>query len=229
MSIDTSTIRRPWFTSRAMMNAPTFLSPGSFPPRPLVASVEGAAPSFAVAAIQMGQAPFSLNLSSMVLRLRPAHFLSRPSPSRSPEQSGPTRQVSFDKFKKPQSLMFSVTMQAKSAEYKRTKTKSVYLCAAGHEESRQRWIGRWRVGHGRDEVTVSKGVDEDRDHDIQRQDPRALFKRIQEKWEEADPGQKLSLNPEYIPGAMAGPIDRLITLFRPDSVVAGTRGRKGLP
>jgi hypothetical protein len=33
---------------------------------------------------------------------------------------------------------------------------------------------------------------------------------------------------EYIPGKIADSIDRLIALYRPDSLVVGTRGRKGL-
>ncbi|KAH6903353.1 hypothetical protein BKA70DRAFT_1433864 [Coprinopsis sp. MPI-PUGE-AT-0042] len=47
-----------------------------------------------------------------------------------------------------------------------------------------------------------------------------------EKNAEVHPGQKLSLNLEYIPGEIEGSIDRLITLYRPDSVVVGTGGRK---
>jgi nucleotide-binding universal stress UspA family protein len=38
--------------------------------------------------------------------------------------------------------------------------------------------------------------------------------------------QQLSLILEYIPGKITDTLDRLIALYRPDSVVVGTRGRR---
>ncbi|KAH6877414.1 hypothetical protein BKA70DRAFT_1475805 [Coprinopsis sp. MPI-PUGE-AT-0042] len=55
-----------------------------------------------------------------------------------------------------------------------------------------------------------------------------FFKRIQEKSAEVDPDQKLSLILDYIPGKITHSIDRLIALYRPDSLVVGTRGRNSL-
>ena len=37
---------------------------------------------------------------------------------------------------------------------------------------------------------------------------------------------QLSLVLEYVPGKITDTLDRLIALYRPDSVVVGTRGRK---
>jgi len=41
-----------------------------------------------------------------------------------------------------------------------------------------------------------------------------------------NPPQQLSLILEYIPGKITDTLDRLIALYRPDSVVVGTRGRR---
>jgi len=49
---------------------------------------------------------------------------------------------------------------------------------------------------------------------------------IQERSTESDPDRKLSLILEYIPGKITDTIDRLIALYRPDSLVVGTRGRR---
>jgi len=49
---------------------------------------------------------------------------------------------------------------------------------------------------------------------------------IQERSTESDPDRKLSLILEYIPGKITDTIDRLISLYRPDSLVVGTRGRR---
>lgn len=39
---------------------------------------------------------------------------------------------------------------------------------------------------------------------------------------------QLSIIVEFIAGAVPGSIDRLIALYRPDSVVVGTRGQRGV-
>lgn len=39
---------------------------------------------------------------------------------------------------------------------------------------------------------------------------------------------KLSLILEYIPGRVTDTLDRLIALYRPDSVVVGTRGKRSM-
>lgn len=52
------------------------------------------------------------------------------------------------------------------------------------------------------------------------------MRTIQERSVEYDFQRKLSLILEYIPGKITDSIDRLIALYRPDSVVVGTRGRR---
>jgi nucleotide-binding universal stress UspA family protein len=66
----------------------------------------------------------------------------------------------------------------------------------------------------------------EKDHDIVREEARELMRSMQEKSIEYDPDRKLSLILEYIPGKITDTIDRLIALYRPDSLVVGTRGRR---
>jgi len=66
----------------------------------------------------------------------------------------------------------------------------------------------------------------EKDHNIVREEARELMRTMQEKSIEYDPDRKLSLILEYIPGKITDTIDRLIALYRPDSLVVGTRGRR---
>ena len=68
----------------------------------------------------------------------------------------------------------------------------------------------------------------DKDHDQYREDARELMRVIQEKCVEYDPDRKLSIIVEYIAGKVTQTIDRLIALYRPDSVVVGTRGQRSM-
>ncbi|EAU83757.1 universal stress protein family domain-containing protein [Coprinopsis cinerea okayama7 len=159
-----------------------------------------------------------------------------PSPLPTGTTIGPTPytpKVSFDTFENPQASMFSFTLQTKSSGYKRTRTTRVYLCAAGPDESGQKaldWALESLVQDG-DELIVFRGVDEEvmeKDHNILREEARQLMRSVKEKSAEADPDRKLSLILEYIPGKITDSIDRLIALYRPDSLVVGTRGKRGI-
>ncbi|KAJ7648426.1 hypothetical protein B0H17DRAFT_1103230, partial [Mycena rosella] len=127
--------------------------------------------------------------------------------------------------------MFSFTLQVKSAGYARTRSTRVFLCAAGPDESGREaleWSLEALVQDG-DELIVCRGVDEDafeKDHDSVREEARQFMLQIQEKSVEYEPERKLSLILEYIPGRITNTLDRLIALYRPDSVVVGTRGKK---
>ncbi|TFK28248.1 hypothetical protein FA15DRAFT_678482 [Coprinopsis marcescibilis] len=144
-----------------------------------------------------------------------------------------TPKVSFDTFENPQASMFSFTLQVKHAGYKRTRNTRVYLCAASPDESGQQAL-EWALdtlAQDGDEVIVFRGLDEEvmeKDHNILRENARELMKSIQEESVEADPNRKLSLILEYIPGKVTDSLDRLIALYRPDSLVVGTRGRRGI-
>lgn len=128
--------------------------------------------------------------------------------------------------------MFSFTLQVKNEGYKRTRHTRVFLCASSPDESGREaldWSLEALVQDG-DELIVLRGVDEEIldkvDHDVVRDEARELMRTIQEKNVEYDPDRKLSLILEYIPGKITDTLDRLIALYRPDSVVVGTRGRK---
>ncbi|KAF8624686.1 hypothetical protein AX17_007017 [Amanita inopinata Kibby_2008] len=156
-----------------------------------------------------------------------------PTPSQSQHHvptPGYTPKVSFDTFENPAARMFSFTLRVKYDGYKRTRNTRVFLCAASTDESGREaldWSLESLVQDG-DELIIYRGVDEevlDKPHDIIREEAREFMKHIQEKSMEYDPHRKLSLILEYIPGKITDSLDRLIALYRPDSVVVGTRGR----
>ncbi|KAF8953327.1 hypothetical protein BDZ97DRAFT_1713168 [Flammula alnicola] len=142
-----------------------------------------------------------------------------------------TPKVSFDTFENPVASMFSFTLQVKTEGYRRTRNTRVFLCASSPDESGREaldWALEYLVQDG-DELIVFRGADEDifeKDHNIVREEARELMRTMQEKSIEYDPERKLSLILEYIPGKVTDTIDRLIALYRPDSLVVGTRGRR---
>ncbi|KAK7453190.1 hypothetical protein VKT23_011871 [Stygiomarasmius scandens] len=144
---------------------------------------------------------------------------------------GYTPKVSFDTFENPVASMFSFTLSSKSDGYKRTRNTRVFLCASSPDESGQEaldWALESFVQDG-DEFVVFRGVEEDvleKDHDLIRDQARNLMAYVQSKSVSADPDRKLSIILEYIPGKVTETLDRLIALYRPDSVIVGTRGRK---
>jgi nucleotide-binding universal stress UspA family protein len=66
----------------------------------------------------------------------------------------------------------------------------------------------------------------EKDHNVVRDEAREFMRTVQERSVEYDSNRKISLILEYIPGKITDSIDRLIALYRPDSVVVGTRGRR---
>ncbi|PPQ75475.1 hypothetical protein CVT26_015958 [Gymnopilus dilepis] len=151
-----------------------------------------------------------------------------PNPLSSPHY---TPKVSFDTFENPVASMFSFTLQVKSEGYRRSRNTRVFLCASSNDESGREaleWSLEALVQDG-DELIVFRGVETDalgKDHNTLRDEARDLMRSIQEKSMECDPTRKLSLILEYIPGKVTLSIDRLIALYRPDSLVVGTRGRR---
>ncbi|EGO01273.1 hypothetical protein SERLA73DRAFT_87798 [Serpula lacrymans var. lacrymans S7.3] len=170
---------------------------------------------------------------------------STPSISRSPSVStalpttttvaaqGYTPKVSFDTFENPAASMFSFTLHVQSDGYARNRATRVFLCASSPDESGRQaldWSLESLVQDG-DELIVFRGVDAEdleKDHEVVRDEARELMRRIQEKCVEYDPDRKLSIIVEIIAGKVTTTIDRLIALYRPDSVVVGTRGQRGM-
>jgi len=109
----------------------------------------------------------------------------------------------------------------------------VFLCAASADESGQQaldWALDSLVQDG-DELVVFRGFDEEdlaKDHDAIRDEARELLQQVQAKSVEYDPDRKMSVRIEFIAGRVTDNIDRLIALYRPESVVVGTRGQRGM-
>ena len=163
---------------------------------------------------------------------------------------GYTPKVSFDTFENSAASMFSFTLQAKSDGYERGPSTRVFLCASSPDESGRHaldWTIESMVQDG-DELVVFRGIDQDdlgrepfsiyehavtqvnlpseRDHDVVRDEARDLLLRIQDRCVEVDPDRKLAIIVEYIAGKVTTTIDRLIALYRPDSVIVGSRGAR---
>ncbi|KDQ56744.1 hypothetical protein JAAARDRAFT_36235 [Jaapia argillacea MUCL 33604] len=157
-----------------------------------------------------------------------------PNPNSNPIPTpGYTPKVSFDTFEDPSSSMFSYTLRVKSSNYLRSKGTRVFLCAASDDESGKKaldWACEDLVQDG-DELIVYRGIEEaelQKDHDLVRDEARDLMRHIQEKCVEYDADRKLSIMVEFIAGKIPSTLDRLIALYRPDSLVVGTRGQRGL-
>jgi len=129
--------------------------------------------------------------------------------------------------------MFSYTLSAKSEGYARNRATRVFLCAASRDASGSQaldWALDGLVQDG-DELIVFRGVDQedlDKDHDLVREEARELLRMIEQKSIEYDSNRKVSIIVEYIAGRVTDTIDRLIALYRPDSLVVGTRGQRSM-
>ncbi|KAF8607395.1 hypothetical protein BDV93DRAFT_520274 [Ceratobasidium sp. AG-I] len=142
--------------------------------------------------------------------------------------------VSFDTFENPSdAALDSFTLQTSSDGYKRTRHTRVFLCAASGDESGMEaldWTLESLVQHG-DELIVVRGFDlEDLEkhlHDEVREEAKELMKLILSKNSEHE-GRQLSVVVEFVAGKITETIERLIALYRPDSLVVGTRGQTGL-
>ncbi|GBE83517.1 hypothetical protein BKA93DRAFT_772174 [Sparassis latifolia] len=146
---------------------------------------------------------------------------------------GYTPKVSFDTLENPAASMFSYTLHVQSDGYSRNRGTRVFLCASSPDESGTQaldWVLDSLVQDG-DELIVFRGVDSEelsKEHEQYREDARELMHHIQEKCVEYDPDRKLSIIVEYIAGKVPQAIDRLIALYRPDSIVVGTRGQRSM-
>ncbi|KAG1751685.1 hypothetical protein EDD22DRAFT_915357 [Suillus occidentalis] len=146
---------------------------------------------------------------------------------------GYTPKVSFDTFENPAASMFSFTLHVQSDGYARNRATRVFLCASSPDESGRYaldWALESLVQDG-DELIVFRGVDPEdleKDHELAREEARELMRQIQEKCIEYDPERKLSIIVELIAGKVTTTLERLIALYRPDSIVVGTRGQRGM-
>ncbi|KAF9231090.1 hypothetical protein BU15DRAFT_90984 [Melanogaster broomeanus] len=139
---------------------------------------------------------------------------------------GYTPKVSFDTFENPAASMFSFTLHVQSEGYART--RATLRNESGREALE--WALECLVQDA-DELIVFRGIDQDeldKDHELVREEARDLMRQIQEKCVEYDAERKVSIILETIAGRPTATLDRLIALYRPDSVVVGTRGQRSV-
>ncbi|KAG8906764.1 hypothetical protein FRC00_012359, partial [Tulasnella sp. 408] len=161
---------------------------------------------------------------------------SRPHTAPTPSGSRYTTKVSFDTFDAPNTdadTLFSFTLQVKSDGYKKTRNTRVYLCAASTDESGMEAL-EWSISNlveDGDELVVVRGFapeDLQKDmHEQLREEAKDLMRLILERNSEYE-GRRLSVVVEFVAGKVTSTIDRMTALYRPDSLVVGTRGSKGL-
>jgi len=146
-----------------------------------------------------------------------------------------TPKVGFDTFQNPSdTTLFSYTLQVKSEGYKRTRSTRSYLCASSPDESGRHaldWVMESLVLDG-DELIIFRGFDteemEKGNYEQRREEARELMNWAGEKNDELEPGRKISFIVEFVGGKVTSSIERLIALYRPDSLVVGTKGRSVL-
>ncbi|KAF8338762.1 uncharacterized protein EI90DRAFT_3144170 [Cantharellus anzutake] len=145
---------------------------------------------------------------------------------------GYTNKVSFDTFENNtpgDATMFSYTLQAASEGYHKSRNTRVFLCAASADSSGMQaldWAMDSLVQDG-DELIVVRGFDPEdlqkQSHEDLRDEAKELMRLVLEK-NTAYEGRSLSVIVEFIAGKITETIERLIALYRPDSLVVGTRG-----
>ncbi|EJU01388.1 hypothetical protein DACRYDRAFT_95041 [Dacryopinax primogenitus] len=141
--------------------------------------------------------------------------------------------VSFDTMGESTTELFSYTLQAKSENYERSRKTRIYLCAASPDESGQEALD-WSVetlAQDGDELIVLRGFDtEDAGkQDLLRSQAHQLLLDILERNTQLSDGTRsLNVTVEFVAGRITDTIERLIALYRPDSLVVGTRARKGM-
>ncbi|KAG1838909.1 hypothetical protein DFJ58DRAFT_668122, partial [Suillus subalutaceus] len=114
---------------------------------------------------------------------------------------------SFDTFENPAASMFSFTLHVQSDGYTRNRATRVFLCTSSPDES-----GRYTLDLAQDgdELVVFRGVDTE---DLGRW---LILSGL------------LSIIVELIAGKVTTTLERLTALHRPDSIVVGTRGQRGM-
>ncbi|KAG1805478.1 uncharacterized protein BJ212DRAFT_1449607 [Suillus subaureus] len=189
-------------------NSPCLLPSPSTPSSPLLTPLPS---SFLTPPTSTSRLPPLLSSSTSLSRSPSVNM--QHNTAQSVAGQGYTPKVSFDTFENPAASMFSFTLHVQSDGYARNRATRVFLCASSPDES-----GPWcKTG---DELIVFRGVDPEdleKDHEV-----------IQEKCIEYDPERKLSIIVELIAGKVTTTLERLIALYRPDSIVVGTRGQRGM-
>ncbi|WFD45693.1 hypothetical protein GLX27_000317 [Malassezia furfur] len=122
----------------------------------------------------------------------------------------------------------SYTLQVKSHGYSRTKHTRTFMCAVDATESSERaleWIMENLVDDG-DEIVAVRVLDSEQDVVTQekaREGAHSLLSSIVELNENT---RKISITVEFLSGPIKSSILRLVTMYRPESLTIGTRGKQ---
>ncbi|WWC73672.1 uncharacterized protein I206_107644 [Kwoniella pini CBS 10737] len=144
------------------------------------------------------------------------------------------RKVGFEAFEAGPAALFAFTCQAKSEGYKRSRNTRVFAVAVSPDESGEDaldWLMSELVEDG-DEVVAIRVIELDEGerqaHEAQdelREDAQRLLQTVLQKNNEAD-DRRISVIVEFVAGKVTEILLKMIALYRPDSLVVGTKGTR---
>jgi len=144
------------------------------------------------------------------------------------------RKVGFEAFEAGPATLFAYTCAAKSEGYKRSRNTRVFAVAVSADESGEDaldWLMTELVEDG-DEVVAIRVIelDEGERHDPKqqedfREEADRLLQTILDKNNEAD-DRRISVIVEFVAGRITEMLLKMIALYRPDSLVVGTKGSR---
>ncbi|KAJ9103155.1 hypothetical protein QFC21_002577 [Naganishia friedmannii] len=150
---------------------------------------------------------------------------------------GYRRKVGFETFdgaKIKDDSLFSYTLQAKSEDYRRNRNTRVFMAAVSNDEKGEDaldWLMDNLVEDG-DEVVAVRVIELDEGEkasqqaqDEFREEAAHLLKAILEKNDDFGGDRRISVIVEFVAGKVTQTLMRLISLYRPDSLVVGTKGK----
>ncbi|WVN89931.1 uncharacterized protein L203_105161 [Cryptococcus depauperatus CBS 7841] len=226
----------PTVSSSATENDSTITLPSSQIPSP---------PSSSRVSVQLPERPpsYSRSNSTSQTARNSALFpnaMSHPIPRTRTNSSGHQdgkyrRKVGFEAFEVGPAALFAFTCQAKSGGYKRSRNTRVFAVAVSPDESGESaldWLMSELVEDG-DEVVALRVIELDdgerhseKTQEDFREEAQALLKIILEKNDEMDDSRKISVIVEFVGGKVTEILLKMIALYRPDSLVVGTRGQR---
>ncbi|KAK8849715.1 hypothetical protein IAR55_005050 [Kwoniella newhampshirensis] len=144
------------------------------------------------------------------------------------------RKVGFEAFEAGPAALFAFTCQAKSEGYKRSRNTRVFAVAVSPDESGEtalEWLMTELVEDG-DEVVAIRVIELDEgerhSHKSQeefREEAQALLQTVLQKNNDAE-NRRISVIVEFVAGEITETLLKMIALYRPDSLVVGTKGQR---
>ncbi|BEJ11695.1 hypothetical protein CspHIS471_0201550 [Cutaneotrichosporon sp. HIS471] len=144
------------------------------------------------------------------------------------------KKVAFETFDDLPDTLFTFTAQAKSEGYKRSRNTRVFLVAVSPDESGEYaldWLMSEMVEDG-DEVIAMRVKDiseserhTESAHEELRDEAQNLLQTVLHKNDE-EYGRKISAIVEIVVGPIPDMILKMIALYRPDSLIVGTKGQR---